>query len=379
MLLYGSKGNENQAFTQSVLSIMWQDQVSFIAKRDELIVKYGCWLFEKDGSQKPSYITEKMRSLARLVIELTKISSEKHSNLAEFICASKFDVVIQGTRNLCSYKIDSYNDNLATFDRPSLALKIGHALKRCAGILRGVALRKKDKDLKEDADSIVDLINVEWASKVSATALRTLNDSQFNKAPVLPLTEDLVKVRKFLVEKIPIATKGVLSNPEISTWRNLAELTVSRIILLNKRRGNEGSKVELSQFANRAKWSEVSMDEMGRSLKPLELELCKRLDLVYVRGKRGRKVPILMTAEIVNAVNALIKTRDNIGVHPENRYIFAAPTRMSKKFLRGPDCFNSVVKQLDLKNPNAVKSAQLRKYVATVSQVIDLSESELDW
>eukprot|EP00794_Sanderia_malayensis_P001366 gene1366-1510_t len=40
---------------------------------------------------------------------------------------------------------------------------------------------------------------------------------------------------------------------------------------------------------------------------------------------------------------------------------------------------NSVVKQLDLKNPNAVKSTQLRKYVATVSQVIDLSESELDW
>ncbi len=90
-------------------------------------------------------------------------------------------------------------------------------------------------------------------------------------------------------------------------------------------------------------------------------------------------MPILMTVEIINAISALIKTRENIGIHPDNRYIFATQTRMSRKFLHGSDCLNSVVNQLDLKNPNAVKSTQLRKYVATVSQVIDLSESELDW
>lgn len=104
-----------------------------------------------------------------------------------------------------------------------------------------------------------------------------------------------------------------------------------------------------------------------------------RLDLVYVRGKRGRKVPILMTADIVNGINALLKTREAVGVHCNNKHIFAAPTRNSIKYLRGPDCLHSVVNQLDLENPFAVKSTQLRKYVATVSQIIDLSESELDW
>eukprot|EP00795_Rhopilema_esculentum_P013171 gene13171-3969_t len=121
------------------------------------------------------------------------------------------------------------------------------------------------------------------------------------------------------------------------------------------------------------------MEEMTRSLKPLELELCKRMDLVYVRGKRSRKVPILLTAEIVNAMKALIKTRDAVGVSNENKYVFAAPSRGSLNYLRGPDCLNAVVKSCQLKNPSAIKSTQLRKYVATVSQIIDLNSSELDW
>lgn len=86
-----------------------------------------------------------------------------------------------------------------------------------------------------------------------------------------------------------------------------------------------------------------------------------------------------MTAEIVKSIEALIKTREQIGVSPSNKYVFAAPTRGSSRFLRGPDCLNALVNRCQLKNPSAVKSTQLRKYVATVSQIIDLKESELEW
>ena len=104
-----------------------------------------------------------------------------------------------------------------------------------------------------------------------------------------------------------------------------------------------------------------------------------RLDLVYVRGKRGRKVPVLMTGEVVQAIHVLIKTRSVVSVSRENKYIFATLTRGSKKYLCGPDCLSAIVKQVDLKNPAAVKSTELRKYIATVSHIIDLNSSELDW
>ena len=86
-----------------------------------------------------------------------------------------------------------------------------------------------------------------------------------------------------------------------------------------------------------------------------------------------------MTTEIVNAIEILISTRSAVGVSAENKFVFAAPTRSSKKFLRGPDCLSRIVNNLELENPAAIKSTKLRKYVATVSQIIDLSESELEW
>ncbi len=104
-----------------------------------------------------------------------------------------------------------------------------------------------------------------------------------------------------------------------------------------------------------------------------------RLDLVYIKGKRGRKVPVIMTKEIVKAIEALISTRNSVGVAPENKFIFAAPTGGSLKYLRGPDCLSAVVNHLDMENPAAIKSTKIRKYVATVSQIIDHTESELEW
>ena len=86
-----------------------------------------------------------------------------------------------------------------------------------------------------------------------------------------------------------------------------------------------------------------------------------------------------MTKEFVNAIEILISTRSAVGVSAENKFVFAAPTRGSKKYLRGPDCLSRIVNNLELENSAAIKITKLRKYVATVSQVIDLSESELEW
>ena len=86
-----------------------------------------------------------------------------------------------------------------------------------------------------------------------------------------------------------------------------------------------------------------------------------------------------MTVEIVQAIRALIMYRGKIGVHGENRYVFAAPTRGSMNFLRGYDCLSSTVDRLQLQNPGAIKSTRLRKYIATVSQILDLGNTELEW
>ena len=68
----------------------------------------------------------------------------------------KFDVVIEAVKKLCNFETKDDQQDVRT---PSLALKIGHSLKKCVIMVRGQALRKKDKDGQEDADSFEKLID----------------------------------------------------------------------------------------------------------------------------------------------------------------------------------------------------------------------------
>ena len=102
--------------------------------------------------------------------------------------------------------------------------------------------------------------------------------------------------------------------------------------------------------------------------------------MVYVRGKRGRQVPVMLNIDEVHGVQALINHRSTVGVAPGNLFVFAAPTRGSNKSLRGHDCMKKVLDSvLDLKAPERIHSTELRKFCATVSQIADLSENDLRW
>lgn len=103
--------------------------------------------------------------------------------------------------------------------------------------------------------------------------------------------------------------------------------------------------------------------------------------MVEVKGKRGRKVPVLLTKEVKSALSVLIEKRAEVGVHPKNPYLFPATGGSSLGHLRPWECLRKIATDdaLSLTRPDAVTSTKLRKYVATVSQILDLQESELDW
>ena len=90
--------------------------------------------------------------------------------------------------------------------------------------------------------------------------------------------------------------------------------------------------------------------------------------MVYVRGKRGRQVPVLMNHDEVMAIHTLIQHREIVGVVSKTPFVFAAPTRGSMKPLRGNDCMRHILSKLSLKAPERIHSNELRKFCATVSQ-----------
>ena len=106
-----------------------------------------------------------------------------------------------------------------------------------------------------------------------------------------------------------------------------------------------------------------------------------RLDMVEIRGKWGRKVPVILTREIRENIDLLNKTRATVGIPDENPYVFARPSRQSLGHIRAWDCMRKFAQECEppLSNTNDVTSTKLRKYIATIWQVLSLKETEVDW
>ncbi|KAF0308748.1 hypothetical protein FJT64_020064 [Amphibalanus amphitrite] len=84
-------------------------------------------------------------------------------------------------REVCSWELGDANQP-PSFKTPSLALKLGHSLKKAAEIGIGLATRAEDNDRKIRMEEYISLHEREWGDRVSHAALFTLDIRKMNQA-----------------------------------------------------------------------------------------------------------------------------------------------------------------------------------------------------
>ncbi|EDO29593.1 predicted protein [Nematostella vectensis] len=350
---------------------MRNDEVGFIAKTDELIRGFGERLTEKGGADKKKNVSQKMRELSRLLLGVRQ--KKPNISMKELINPKYFDDVVGTVKEMCGFS-GSKRLDIAT---PSLAIKLQHDLKKCSMIVMGWGLKSNDDALAKRGTDFARLIDNEWSERISSRAKATLSKKRHNREYVLPLAEDLVKLSRHLDNKISHLTDQVKAGGILTEWRKLAKVTLVKIITFNKRRSGETSQLEVEQFLKRPKWEQCS-NALKEGLTPVEAQLCTRLDLVEIVGKHDRKVPVILTKPMVEAIDILIAKRP-IEVAKNNKYVFAA-TMGSMSYLKGWNCLKEVLKEVDgLEAPKKITGTNLRKYIATVSQLGALTQTDMDW
>ena len=90
-----------------------------------------------------------------------------------------------------------------------------------------------------------------------------------------------------------------------------------------------------------------------------------------------RLVPILFTTETVDAIRLLIEFRRAAGISMENTFLF--PSGTGENRLRGWDTLKSVTRKLELRKPKLLTPTKTRKHLATLLQLLDITDSELTW
>ena len=272
-MLFPSICNGSSSILSKLLATMKSDEISLIARNDGLIKDVGEMLLEKHGEKQNNLVSQKMRELARLVMQLRETELRPDAQLSDFIKPEKFDVVVSAVRNISNFHFKEGVQNVAT---PSLSLKLGHSLKKCVYILRGQALRRKDKDMQENADNFEKLLESEWSHRVSHHSLSALSTSKFNKVQLLPLADDLEKLRKYVLLKMSSSVQLLEEKPKLEAWSDLAQATLARLVMFNKRRGGEASKMLLESYLNRPDWTKVNSPEIMSALSSFEKELSRR-------------------------------------------------------------------------------------------------------
>ncbi|CAM4578944.1 unnamed protein product [Leuciscus chuanchicus] len=134
----------------------------------------------------------------------------------------------------------------------------------------------------------------------------------------------------------PPSTTDDTEEEEATTQNNaqLAKLTLAQIIVFNRRRAGEVSKIRLKSFHERD--NTKLHEDVALGLSKTEQKLCNYFSRIEIMGKRGRKVAVLLTPSVVNALSLLASRSTECGVCATNVFLFARPTSMSH--YRGQDC-----------------------------------------
>ncbi|KAL8574806.1 hypothetical protein ACOMHN_031913 [Nucella lapillus] len=220
--------------------------VSLLAKTDSLIRDVAAKELKTCGFNKDKFsqVRNKARELAQLLVALRQLSKDKNGKLSNYLKPERFNLVIAATKQAAGY-----DENKFSFATPSLATKLGNSLMTCAMILEARAVETTDEVLLNDAKSYILLHKARWHEEVSAHARRTLIVKSTGHQKRLPLSQDVAKLARHLSSVADETTKNLSDAVEENVVKKalstLAEVTLTQVILFNRRRSGEASKLKV--------------------------------------------------------------------------------------------------------------------------------------
>ncbi|CAB4030251.1 Hypothetical predicted protein [Paramuricea clavata] len=264
-------GSDNSVLNK-ILCSMNHGVIADIVRKDDLIKMLGAFRLEKEGERDRQLVSQKMRELGRLLQQLMVVENNEAVQLSDFIKPEKFDIIVKTVMETTDFMPPNLSQQEVNI--PSLALKLGHSLLKCATLLHNQAIRARNDLVANEIKYFQKLMRSEWEDL--ASLLSTLKERKMNAVQVLPLAEDMRKLRKFVEQGITENSRQLKLSPTSKNWTALARLLLARVVMLNKRRSGEASKLLLNSYQGIPEWTKRATSEILSNLTPLEQRLSQR-------------------------------------------------------------------------------------------------------
>ncbi|XP_037877153.1 uncharacterized protein LOC119628419 isoform X2 [Bombyx mori] len=368
----------NQKLKDDVFPRMRPDKISMFAKKDSLICAFGLQYLRTHREKHFITVTSrKMRELGKLLIEIKKIKPNI-SSLLDALKPENYGTLVLATKNAASF-----NNLKDRYDSPTYAMNIATSLKQCCNI----ALLESYKaeaginrtEIQIDLKTLTSIIQSNWKFDVSSQAADDLNIKRYNKTTIVPLASDLKCLKDYLNKTAAHAVvKLSESNNSLNcnAFNALIECVFCRLLLLNRRRPGELQRLQLSFYENYDKKDNENnkYEEFDKALSATEKILVNSLKRIVIRGKRGRGVPVLFSKDVQKDIDILISLRHKY-VNTDNDFLFS---KAGGSVICGYRTIEKYAKACGAKNPKALTSTRLRKHLATLTQLFNMSENDME-
>jgi hypothetical protein len=374
-VLANSTSNE---VVSMVLSGMRKGKVYMAISHDPMVHDLIRMLMTKvsNSAHHVNYVRGHVRNLGRVLLELKKnVKDLRSATVRDIISPRHFSVIVSAVKIITGFDTEDY--------APSIGVNVGHDLNFCAEMVKTACHMEGDLAGASVAEQFETVMKSRWKYEVSGGERRELQNRRFNNLKLLPLTSDVKKLTSYLKEKQAHAFSVISSETGdaefLSAFRELAETSLAQLILFNRRRQGEVSKLTIDIYTSNAHRSEALHPEIEDCLSSLEKGLCNLFTSIEMPGNRNRSVPLLLTAEMKSAMDNLVDEtlRERADIASGNPYVFAL-SRGSMSYIRGHEILRVSSVECDASRPKLLRSTNLRKHVATMSQILNLKEHELD-
>ena len=145
------------SITHKILSGLSDDEIKACILNDQLILELAKVYSKKLGhdEEQHNHIRCKLRELGRLVLQFRRCSCNGKANLTSLISPNGFMTVLSAVK-----KVAGFDEENHLFNTPSLALKLGHTLKKAAFVLLSKALMNRDgDDMQKHVEKFIKLLD----------------------------------------------------------------------------------------------------------------------------------------------------------------------------------------------------------------------------
>lgn len=342
------------------------DVVSFQAKRDPLICQFGDRLLAEHGSDpsKDGKVRQKVAQLEKFLTAAKYLDSQVKT-LHDLLAPSKFPLALKAVKEACcSSKSKQWQESLPT--------EVGLSLKAVCNIAIAQYAQAGFETAACSARDFLYMLNGEWKSSVSRRA--SLENYSFNEDGMTLLAEDVLKLHKMLKSEGEQAKEQLVKGPNPGAYKTLSKILLSQITLFNSRRPGEVAALPLETYTNGT--DEVPDEDCMQYLSPIEKKFIQDFSKFIIRGEEGETV-LVLTKEMKESLDLLVdnRTAEN-RILDSNQFVFARQNY--ETHLQSASCLRKHAVACKAKSPETLTSTQMRDHVATLSQIINLDDDQVD-